>query len=99
MGIPHTFRHMVTVDVKLRDGTEMSETVESPKGSEHSFADADTVVGKFRKLVSRRKSIGCQKGASPAVGSSSHQMTGACGGAAIHRGRPQRRSMFARNSG
>ena len=48
------FRHMVRVDVRLRDGTLMTETVESPRGSEHSFADAETVIGKFRKLVSRR---------------------------------------------
>jgi len=49
-----TYRHMVKVEVFLRDGTHMEEVVESPKGSEHSFADANTVVGKFRKLASRR---------------------------------------------
>jgi len=49
-----TFRHMVKVEVILRDGTRMEEVVESPKGSEHSFADADTVLAKFRKLASRR---------------------------------------------
>eukprot|EP01037_Dinobryon_pediforme_P004264 gene4264-4314_t len=48
------YRHMVRVEVLLRDGTHMEETVESPRGSEHSFADADTVIGKFRKLAARR---------------------------------------------
>jgi len=48
------YRHMVRVEVVLRDGTHMEETVESPKGSEHSFADAETIVAKFRKLASRR---------------------------------------------
>jgi len=49
-----TYRHMVKVEVFLRDGTRLEETRESPEGSEHSFASADTVVGKFRKLASRR---------------------------------------------
>lgn len=48
------FRHMVRVELRLRDGTTMSETVEAPRGSEHSFADAETVIDKFRKLTSRR---------------------------------------------
>jgi aconitate decarboxylase len=49
-----TYRHMVRVEVFLRDGTRMEEIVESPRGSEHSFADAATVIDKFRKLASRR---------------------------------------------
>jgi 2-methylcitrate dehydratase PrpD len=49
-----TFRHMVRVEVVLRDGTRMEETVEAPRGSEHSFAESATVVAKFRKLASRR---------------------------------------------
>ena len=47
------FRHMVRVDVALRDGTCLSETVEAPRGSEHSFASADEVTAKFRKLAGR----------------------------------------------
>lgn len=49
-----TYRHMVKVEVFLRDGTRLEETRESPEGSEHSFASTDTVVNKFRKLASRR---------------------------------------------
>ncbi|MBV9782916.1 MAG: MmgE/PrpD family protein [Acidisphaera sp.] len=47
-------RHMVRVGVALRDGTQLEETVEAPRGSEECFATADEVIGKFRKLVSRR---------------------------------------------
>ncbi len=49
-----TFRHMVRVEVSLRDGTTLEETVEAPRGSEDSFADADEVVAKFRKLAGSR---------------------------------------------
>ena len=49
-----THRHMVHVDVELRDGTRMEETVEAPRGSEHSFATAEDVIAKFTKLASRR---------------------------------------------
>jgi aconitate decarboxylase len=48
------FRHMVRVEVLLRDGTWMEETVEAPRGSEHSFASEADVIGKFRKLAGRR---------------------------------------------
>ncbi len=48
------FRHMVHVTVTLQDGTTLDETVEAGRGSEHSFASADDVIGKFRKLASRR---------------------------------------------
>ncbi len=48
------YRHMVHVTVRMRDGTVMEETVEAPRGSEHSFASADDVIEKFTKLVSRR---------------------------------------------
>ncbi|WP_427184644.1 MmgE/PrpD family protein [Bordetella bronchialis] len=48
------YRHMVKVTVRLKDGTEMQETVEAPRGSEQSFASADDVVEKFIKLASRR---------------------------------------------
>ena len=45
------FRHMVSVDVHLRDGSVESETREAPRGSEHSFAPANDIVEKFRKLT------------------------------------------------
>ncbi|AOB32706.1 2-methylcitrate dehydratase [Bordetella sp. H567] len=48
------YRHMVNVKLKLKDGTRMEETVEAPRGSEHSFASADDVIEKFVKLASRR---------------------------------------------
>ncbi len=48
------YRHMVRVQLKLTDGTEMEETVESPRGSEHSFATAEDVIAKFRKLAGKR---------------------------------------------
>jgi aconitate decarboxylase len=45
------FRHMVRVDVHLRNGTVEHETREAPRGSEHSFAPAADIVEKFRKLT------------------------------------------------
>jgi aconitate decarboxylase len=48
------FRHMVRVQVRLADGTQMQETVEAPRGSEHSFAEPEAVMEKFRKLALRR---------------------------------------------
>ena len=45
------FRHMVRVDVHLRDGSVHTETREAPRGSEHSFAPAGDIVEKFRKLT------------------------------------------------
>jgi 2-methylcitrate dehydratase PrpD len=48
------FRHMVRVVVTLADGTVMEETVEAPRGSEHSFAAAEDVIAKFRKLAGTR---------------------------------------------
>jgi aconitate decarboxylase len=48
------FRHMVRVEVRLHDGTALSETREAPEGSEHSFAAAETVVAKFHKLAGPR---------------------------------------------
>ena len=35
----------------MRDGSVERETREAPRGSEHSFAGADDIVGKFRKLT------------------------------------------------
>jgi aconitate decarboxylase len=45
------FRHKVRVDIHLRDGAVESETREAPRGSEQSFATADEIVQKFRKLT------------------------------------------------
>jgi aconitate decarboxylase len=45
------YRHMVRVDVHLFDGSVHSETREAPRGSEHSFAPAEDIVNKFRKLT------------------------------------------------
>ena len=48
------YRHMVRVEVLLRDDARMEETVEAPRGSEHSFASEADVIEKFRKLASHR---------------------------------------------
>jgi 2-methylcitrate dehydratase PrpD len=44
-------RHKVRVEIRFRDGSVESETREAPRGSEQSFAGADDIVGKFRKLT------------------------------------------------
>jgi aconitate decarboxylase len=49
LGAAH--RHKVRVEVKFRDGTVERETREAPRGSEQSFASADDIVAKFRKLT------------------------------------------------
>jgi 2-methylcitrate dehydratase PrpD len=48
------FRHMVHVAVHLTDGKVLEETVEAPRGSEKSFANADDVIAKFMKLTAPR---------------------------------------------
>ena len=45
------FRHMVRVEVSLKDGTHLEEIVEAPRGSEASFASEADVVAKFFKLA------------------------------------------------
>jgi len=45
------FRHMVRVELQLRDGTRMERTVEFPRGSERNFASEGQVVEKFEKLA------------------------------------------------
>jgi 2-methylcitrate dehydratase PrpD len=45
------YRHMVRVDVKLKNGARLEETVEAPRGSERSFASEGDIVGKFMKLA------------------------------------------------
>ena len=49
-------RHAVRVEVTLRDGTRLEQSVEAPRGSEESFAGAEDVIGKFRSLAERRVS-------------------------------------------
>jgi 2-methylcitrate dehydratase PrpD len=49
LGAAH--RHKVRVDIHFRDGSVDSETREAPRGSEQSFAPADDIVEKFRKLT------------------------------------------------
>jgi 2-methylcitrate dehydratase PrpD len=49
LGAAH--RHKVRVDIHFRDGSVDSETREAPRGSEQSFASADDIVEKFRKLT------------------------------------------------
>ena len=45
------FRHKVRVEILLNDGRRDEETREAPRGSEQSFASAEEIVGKFRKLT------------------------------------------------
>jgi 2-methylcitrate dehydratase PrpD len=45
------FRHKVRVEVRFRDGSLEIETREAPRGSEQSFATADEIIDKFRKLT------------------------------------------------
>jgi aconitate decarboxylase len=47
------FRHLVRVEVKLKDGTHHEQTVEAPRGSEQKFASEADVIAKFRKLARR----------------------------------------------
>jgi 2-methylcitrate dehydratase PrpD len=45
------FRHKVRVEVILKDGSRMEETMEAPRGSEKSFASAEDIIEKFMKLA------------------------------------------------
>jgi aconitate decarboxylase len=45
------FRHLVRVEVHLKDGMKMERTVEYARGSEKKFASAAEVVEKFEKLA------------------------------------------------
>ena len=49
-----TFRHMVRVEVFLRDRTHLEQTVEAQRGSEHAFASAEEIVDKMKKLAGHR---------------------------------------------
>jgi aconitate decarboxylase len=46
-------RHEVSVEVLLKDGTRLRETVTAARGSEKKFATEADVVAKFEKLASR----------------------------------------------
>ena len=45
------YRHMVRVEVSLKDGVKLERTVEVPRGSEESFASEADIVQKFKKLT------------------------------------------------
>jgi aconitate decarboxylase len=45
------FRHMVRVEVHLKNGVKLVQTVEAPRGSENSFASEADIVQKFKKLA------------------------------------------------
>jgi|SRR5579871_6246002 len=45
------FRHMVHVEVTLRDGTLLRRTVEAPRGSERHFAADAEIIAKFERLA------------------------------------------------
>jgi 2-methylcitrate dehydratase PrpD len=45
------YRHMVRVEVRLKNGSKLDETVEAPRGSEASFASEADIVQKFKKLA------------------------------------------------
>lgn len=46
------FRHLVRVELFLKDGTVLEQTVEAPRGNEREFATESEVVEKFEKLAS-----------------------------------------------
>ncbi len=48
------YRHMVRVEVLLKSGVKLEQTVEAPRGSEKSFASEADIVQKFNKLASPR---------------------------------------------
>jgi 2-methylcitrate dehydratase PrpD len=45
------FRHMVRVELHLKDGTRMERTVEAARGSERKFASEADIIEKFEKLA------------------------------------------------
>ncbi len=46
------YRHMVRVEVHLKNGSKLEQTVEAPRGSEASFASEADIVRKFKILAS-----------------------------------------------
>jgi aconitate decarboxylase len=47
------YRHMVEVELSLKDGTMLTETVETARGSERRFASDAEVVGKYETLAQK----------------------------------------------
>lgn len=47
------FRHKVNVEVKLKDGSRLHDTVDSGRGSEHNFASEADIVNKFMLLATK----------------------------------------------
>jgi 2-methylcitrate dehydratase PrpD len=47
------FRHMVRVELHLKDGTRMERAVEAPRGSEQKFGTEADIVEKFEKLAAK----------------------------------------------
>jgi 2-methylcitrate dehydratase PrpD len=47
------FRHMVTVELHLKDGTTLERMVEAARGSEKKFATEAEIVEKFEKLATK----------------------------------------------
>ena len=45
------YRHMVRVEVSLKNGARIEQTVEAPRGSESSFASEADIVRKFKTLA------------------------------------------------
>ena len=45
------YRHMVRVEVQLKNGLRLEQTVEAPRGSEQSFASEADIVRKFKTLA------------------------------------------------
>jgi aconitate decarboxylase len=48
-----TYRHMVRVELHLKDGSHMERTVEAARGSETKFASEADIVEKFEKLAAK----------------------------------------------
>ena len=46
-------RHKVRVEVHLKDGTLLEETVETARGSEYNFATDADIAAKFERLASK----------------------------------------------
>jgi 2-methylcitrate dehydratase PrpD len=46
-------RHKVRVEVHLKDGSMLEETVETARGSEYNFASDADIVAKFQRLASK----------------------------------------------
>ena len=46
-----SYRHMVRVEVYLKNGAKLEQTVEAPRGSEESFASEADIVRKFKNLA------------------------------------------------